>query len=170
MQEYLPGFVLADLYSKSLVFIDDEIKQQTEKNSVQNTNTYLGNYVKKIIVLVNNADNSYINDADLNFLSGILKACQLNLADIALINFNNNPVSFLYLKKEMKVEFLLSFGVTALQIELPFDMPLYQVQHYDNCQIVITPSLTALNQQTQESKTEKTKLWKSLQKMFSLEK
>ena len=74
------------------------------------------------------------------------------------------------MKKQLQPEFLLLFGITALQIELPFTMPDYQVQQYDNCQIIIAPSLNDLNQQTQQAKAEKKKLWKSLQKMFNLEK
>ena len=171
VKEKLPDFVLAELYNKSLVFVDDGTKQ---KNVVENfkepKKLYLGNYEKKIIVLVNDAENIYLSDESLHFLSGILNACKLNLAHIAVINFNNNALSFSELKKQLQPVFLLSFGITALQIELPFTMPDYQVQLYDNCRIVIAPSLTALNSETSGAITEKKKLWKSLQKMFSLEK
>jgi len=87
---------------------------------------------------------------------------------IALINFNNNPVDFNHLRKKMQAEYLLMFGMNALQIQLPFTMPDYQVQQYDNCKIVTAPSLNDLNKKTPVAKTEKTKLWKSLQNIFSL--
>ncbi len=169
--EQLPDFVLADLYKNSLVFIDEEIKAEAiSKEPAKPVKRYLGDYQKKIIVLVNEADSVYASETNLNFLSGILNACKLNLAHIALINFNNDAVNFLQLKKELKPQFLLSFGVDALQIELPFTMPLYQVQQYDNCYILTAPSLTALNNESAHAVEEKKKLWKSLQKMFSLEK
>lgn len=165
-KEQLPAFVLAELYNKLLVFTDDVPPQQPLKTE----NNYLGNYEKKIIVLVNDENNIYLNDVHLNFLSDILNACKLNLAHIALINFNNSAVNFHQLKKQLQPEFLLSFGITALQMELPFTIPDYQVQQYNNCNIVIAPALIELNKLTQQAKTEKAKLWKSLQKMFSLEK
>lgn len=171
MNEQLPGFVLAELFSKSVVNIDDDLNRKPviEEHPVKK-NWYFGNYERKIIVLVNDENNIYLSDESLNFLTGMLNACKLNLAHIALVNFKNNAVSFLQLKKDMRPEFLLLFGISALQIELPFTMPHYQVQQYSGCQILTAPGLTELNQPAQEAKAEKMKLWKSLQKMFTLEK
>jgi hypothetical protein len=72
------------------------------------------------------------------------------------------------LKNDLQAEFLISFGITALQIELPFTMPDYQVQDYNKCKIVTAPSLHELKQPTEIAKAEKTKLWKSLKNMFDL--
>lgn len=169
-QEQLPGFILAELYGKSLVFIDDETKRnQSEKNIVKK-NFYLGNYEKKIIVLVSDSENTFLSDDALNFLTGILNACKLNLSHIALINFNNTAFNFSELKKELQPAYLLSFGIDALKIELPFTMPDYQVQQYDNCKILVAPLLNNLNDPSAQAVAEKKKLWKSLQKMFNLEK
>ena len=170
MKEHLPGFVLAELFGNSLVSVDELKAPLAKDDLVKNKKLYLGDYKKKIVIITSDNNNMYVSDESLEFLSGVLNACKLNLADIALINFNNTAVNFLDLKKEMQPEFLLLFGVTALQIELPFTLPDYQVQNYSNCKIVTAPLLTELNKQTQQSKTEKIKLWKSLQKMFNLEK
>jgi hypothetical protein len=171
MNEQLPGLVLAELFSKSLVCTDDEVKSLNATVEKHKTSKdYLGEYQKKIIVLINNDKETYLNESDLNFLTGILNACKLNFSHIALINFNNDAVQFQQLKKKMQPAILMCFGINTLQIQLPFTMPHYQVQQYDKCQIVTAPSLSELNQQTQQSKTEKAKLWKSLQKLFSLEK
>jgi hypothetical protein len=169
MKDQLPGFVLAELFSNSLIDTEENYKP-VNKDLNKSGLSYLGNYEKKIIVLVNDYENIYLDEESLDFLSGILNACKLNLAHIAIINFSNKALEFPELKKEMKPEFLLLFGITALQIELPFAMPDYQVQQYNNCQIVTAPALNVLNKQTPAAKTEKAKLWKSLQKMFSLEK
>ncbi len=166
-EQQLPDFVIADLYSKSLVLIYDEARQKTAAITLNESGKkYLGNYKNRIVVYVNDANDIYLNKEDFSFLSGILKACKLHVEHIALINYSNQILSFAQLKKNMQPEFLLCFGVNALQIELPFTMPDYQVQLYDKCQIITAPSLTALNQ----SKTDKVKLWTSLQKMFNLEK
>jgi len=169
MKEQLPAFVLAELFSNSLVSTGDELRPgQVKESTSKPEKWYLGNYEKKIIVLVNDSDNIYLSDEGLDFLSGILNACKLNLAHIALININSNPVNFQQLQKELQPAFLLSFGVKALQIELPFSMPDYQVQQYSNCSVLTAPPLLGLNLQTPEAKTEKTKLWKSLKKMLDL--
>ncbi len=178
MQEQLPAFVLSELFSNSLVYTDEKITHTISKENISPSpkketvtkKIYLGNYEKEIIVLVTDEASTYLSDEVLEFLTGILGACKLNLADIALINFNKNPLDFNYLKKEMKPVYLLLFGVNAIQIQLPFAMPDYQVQQYDNCKIVSAPSLQQLNETTPEIKAEKTKLWKSLQKMFNIEK
>ena len=171
MEDRLPSFVLAELFGNSLVNISKEAKQELTKTEKQpSQKIYLGNYEKKIIVLVNDAANMYLSDNSLQFLTEILNACKLNFAHIALINFNKHAVNFLQLKKEMQPAYILGFGVSALQIDLPFDMPHYQVQQYSNCTITTAPSLDVINQSTQQAKAEKKKLWSSLQKMFDLEK
>ena len=169
MNEQLPGFVLAELYGKSLVITEDKEQSKSIQNKKQKQEKkYLGDYKKKIAVIINDAENIFLDDESLNFLSRILAPCKLNLADIALINFDKQQTNFSQLKKEMQPEFLLLFDVTALEIELPFIMPDYKVQNYDNCSILIAPSLQQLNKNSEEAKAEKTKLWKSLQTMFNL--
>jgi hypothetical protein len=179
MKEQLPALVLSELFTNSLVYTGEKIINHTAKKDVASATKkeipstqkiYLGNYQKEIIVLANDANNIYLSDENLEFLSGVLSACKLNLADIALINFNKTPVDFNRLKKDMKPKYLISFGINALQMQLPFAMPDYQVQHYADCTIVSAPALEQLNQTTQEIKAEKIKLWKSLQKMFNIEK
>ena len=179
MKEQLPAFVLSELFSNSLVYTGEKIINDLPKENIISSakkeglstkRNYLGNYQKEVIVLVNDENNTYLSDDALEFLTGILGACKLNLADIALINFNKTSVDFTQLKKEMKPGYLLLFGINAVQVQLPFAMPDYQVQQYDNCRIVSAPGLQLLNQSTPEIKAEKTKLWKSLQKMFSIEK
>ena len=169
MNEQLPAFVLAELFNKSLVITGNEPELKPVKEAIaQSKNFYLGNYGKKIVILVNDKDNVYLSDESLEFLTGILHACKLNLAHIALINLDKYGTNFQQLKKELQPQFLLSFGVKALEIELPFTMPDYQVQQYSNCSIVTAPALTELNSQSPEAKAEKTKLWRSLKKMLDL--
>ena len=168
-KDQLPAFVLADLFSNSLVYTGENLKPEPISETLpKQQKTYLGNYERKIIVLVNDNHNMYLGDEEMEFLTGILNACKVNFTHIALINFNNNPVDFNHLRKKMQAEYLLMFGMNALQIQLPFAMPDYQVQQYDNCKIVTAPSLDNLNKKTSTAKSEKTKLWKSLQNIFSL--
>lgn len=170
MKEQLPAFILAELFRNSLVDTGDvafkppQVKEEAQKPA----KWYLGNNERKFVVLVNEENNIDLSEENLDFLTGILNACKLNLAHIALINFHNHAINFQGLKKELQCEFLLSFGVKALQIELPFTMPDYQVQQYNNCQIITAPALAELNKQTAPAKAEKTKLWGSLKRMLNI--
>ncbi|MEP6466370.1 MAG: hypothetical protein ABJB05_08690 [Parafilimonas sp.] len=170
MNEQLPSFLLADLFPDSIVQIDsgNNVKPALKADNTQPGNFYLGDFKKKIIVLVSDETNTHISDENLSFLNGILDACKLNLSHIAIINFYNNAINFARLKKDILPEFLISFGIKALQIELPFTLPDYQVQEHSKCKIIIAPALNELNQQTENAKAEKIKLWKGLQKMFDL--
>jgi len=179
MKEQLPAFVMAELFGDDLVYTGEkfdlantkkEVPKTEKKETLSPLKKYLGNYERKIVVLVNDEKNMYVSDENLEFLSGILNACKLNLAHIALLNVNNTPLNFIELKEQLQPQYLLAFGIDALQIQLPFAMPDYQVQQYNNCAIVTAPAFQMLNNKTQEAKTEKTKLWKSLQKIFNLEK
>ena len=190
MKEQLPPQVLAGLFNNSLVYTGEKIKTETiyevqqpvainedpvelkpapaEEKVHKPGKWYLGNYEKKFIVLVNDEYNVYLSEKELEFLTGILNACKMNLAHVALINFKNHPVQFQQMKKDLQPQFIVSFGINALQIELPFSMPDYQVQQYDNCAILTAPALVQLNAATPAAKAEKTKLWNSLKKMLNL--
>ena len=123
MKDQLPAFVLAELFKNTLVDTDEQMKPKSIKEELPKPKKiYLGKYERKIIVLVNDTANVHLNDNDLEFLTGILNACKLNLSQIALINFVKNAVDFALLRKEMQSEYILLFGVNALQIQLPFTM------------------------------------------------
>jgi hypothetical protein len=171
----LPDFLIANLYRHSLVILDDEQKSG-ETPIPANTATaetaarkwYLGSNLQKITLVVNQKDAVYVNDESLNFLSSILAACKLNLGDVALINYHNEPVNYTFLKENASPQHLILFGVTAQQIQLPFTVPNYQVQKYDNCNFLIAADLEMMLGNGQEAKLEKSKLWLSLKKMFNV--
>ncbi|MEI6087095.1 MAG: hypothetical protein WCR66_05875 [Bacteroidota bacterium] len=129
---------------------------------------YLGNNGKHIVVIIKETGVAFINDKHLQFLSNILNACKLNLGDIALINHSNNPNGYTELKQKLQPKFVLVFDLETKEIKLPFAMPNYQVQSHDNCKFLFASSLTKMDGDSQEAKTEKSKLWMSLKNMFQL--
>lgn len=176
----LPDFILADLYKHSLVVMDDEkptakvlptieeLLPQTEKIIHQPEKMFLGDNKKGIVIVVKEKDAVYLNDESLNFLSSILGACKLNLGDVAIVNFLTQSFQYVALKEKLQPNFILLFDVAANDINLPFTLPFYQVQQYDHCAILSAPSLQNMLGTTQEAKLEKSKLWLSLKKMFSI--
>lgn len=168
-----PDYLLADLYKNSLVIVNENIKHtintpiEPEKPS-QEKEWYLGNNLQKITLLVREKEAVYLTDESLQFLSSILGACQLNLGDVAVINYQNDPVSFGFVKEKLTPRFVLLFGVSAPEIQLPFTVPHYQVQQHANCSFLLAPALNKLIGDSKEAKLEKSKLWLCLKKMFNI--
>ncbi len=170
--QVLPGFVLADLFRSSLVMVEGEPKLLKEQPKTVITNTerqwYLGSNLRKITLLVNEKEAVYLADDSLQFLSSILGACKLNLGDVAIVNYHNDPVNYPFLKEKLVPNHLILFGVTANEIQLPFMVPYYQVQKHDNRSFLLAPALDTMLGTSQEAKLEKSKLWLSLKSMFGI--
>jgi hypothetical protein len=159
----LPDIVLQGLYSKSLYNLE------TNKSALDDIQagsiSFLGNNQKKITILVNNDTAIYLPDDELNFLLGILTACKLSMADIALVNlYKNAGLNYSILAEQLKAEKVFLFGLNAATIELPLQFPHYQVQQFNNQVYLSSLSLTEM----QANKEEKMKLWNCLKKIFSI--
>lgn len=186
----LPDFMIADLYKSSLVDIDrfsinndhlaktaaisQELSIQTSVNIDVTTDIspetikYLGENGKQIIVIVDQPEEAYLKEDDLTFLTNILKACQLNLADIAIVNAAQNEVNFAEVKTQLNALHIILFDVEPSAIKLPFIIPAFKIQKYDDVNIMLAPALTKINQVSQEGKLLKTKLWMSLKQLFGI--
>ncbi len=173
----LPKFLIADLFKDCLVELDS-IKETANLNRpkskpdlkglpVQQTKTikYLGQNKKHVIVIVND-EAEIINDSDRAFLTNVLKACSLKLADIAIINTHNQEIQYAGIKEQLDVEHLLLFDVEPASINLPFSIPHFQIQQYASCTFLTAPSLARLNQPKEESRLAKASLWTSLKQIF----
>lgn len=157
----LPPVILQDLYKNSLV--DLRSAEGSSKPSTKAGLSFLGDNQKKIIIVVKEKDAIYLPDEDLNFLMGILTACKLNMADIALLNLSANPsLDHNSINTELAAEKILLFGVDPLVLSLPLQFPHYQVQQYNNQVYLSAPALNIL----QDDKAEKMKLWTCLKKIF----
>jgi hypothetical protein len=168
----LPDFILADLFRNSLVFTGDTAVQQAEQSTQPATAAdrkwFLGGNLQKITLLVNESEAVFLDDASLQFLSNILGACKLNLGDVAIVNTYHDALSYSVLKEKLQPSVLLMFGVNTQQVELPFTIPQYQIQAYDQCKILTAPALQRMLGDSQEAKLEKSKLWLSLKKIFGI--
>lgn len=159
----LPATILQGLYSKSLY--DLESHKSVLSDIPPASLTFLGSNQKKIAILVNCETAIYLPDDELNFLMGILTACKLSMADVALVNlYKNEGLNYAVLTEQVNAEKIFLFGLNTASIELPLQFPHYQVQKFNN-QVYL--SSVALNE-LQADKEEKMKLWNCLKKIFSL--
>ena len=159
----LPDMVLQALYSKSLY--DLEMNKSALDDIQPGSIGFLGNNQKKITIVVNSDAAIYLPDDELNFLLGILTACKLSMADIALVNLAKNPdLVYSVLSEHLKAEKVFLFGLNAANIDLPLQFPHYQVQQFNNQVYLSSVSLSEM----QANKEEKMKLWNCLKKIFSI--
>lgn len=175
----LPDFIIAELYKNSLVelenlqvektekkylLLEEPVKELIEKQEIK----YLGQNKKHIAVVVDEPKSLFINEAELDFLTKILTACNLNLADIAIVNHRSTPLTYQHLLNELKAQYILLLGVAPASIKLPFTIPVFQVQNFAEAVIFHTPSLSKMLLNNQDSRLMKSKLWLSLKTAFKL--
>ena len=174
----LPRFLIANLYKHSLVELADLEKHSTNSTQAEGTGVlakapsgdicYVGGNGKNVIIIVNQEDPWNVDDLDRIFLINVLKACQLNLADIAIVNVFGQEITFAVLKEQLFAIHILLLDVDPSIIKLPFIIPFFQPQNYAGCSIMLAPALSLLNQSSKEGRLLKTKLWNSLKVLFGM--
>jgi len=160
---------IASLYKNSLVEINakQQLLPQTYTNaeSIASGWKYLGENKKRILVVVRNANAVPIPDKQLSFLTKLLAACNLNLADVAVFNFqDHNSSEFNEILNYFKPKVVLLFDVEPGEFGLPMIFPQFQVQGYKDAVFVSSPSLDVI----EPDKSLKGKLWVCLKKIFNL--
>jgi hypothetical protein len=176
----LSGKTVAELYPFSLTGntetitsenkkVEMEISEKqaglAQKTDVNKKWKWLGNNQQQILIMVNNRDAVHLPDKELSFLTGVLTACKLSLADVAIVNINNQPqASYKELTDNFKSKIVFLFGIEPSTFGLPMQFPHYQVQAFTGISFLYAPELKEL----ENDKVEKTKLWMVLKKMFNV--
>jgi len=160
---------IASLYKNSLVEISTTqqvlIASDTNREPIGKEWKYLGENKKKILIIVRHADAVHIPDRQLSFLTKLLGACNLDLADVAVLNFQGHDSSeFNEILIHFKPKAVLLFGVEPAEFGLPMIFPQFQVQGYKDVMFVSSPSLDVI----EPDKSLKGKLWVCLKKIFNL--
>jgi hypothetical protein len=160
---------IASLYKNSLVEINAEQQVlpqiRIENEQITTGLKYLGENKKKTLVVVRSADAVHIPDKQLSFLTKLLAACNLNLTDVAIFNFqDHNSSEFNEILNFFKSKVVLLFNVEPGEFGLPMIFPQFQVQGYKDAMFVSSPSLDVI----EPDKSLKGKLWVCLKKIFNL--
>jgi hypothetical protein len=190
----LPAAALVSLYKDTLVLPEKEIKSaekealtnnevigkqvmaSTPMNEVVNEQKvtpttalkFLGDHLKKIAIIVNDADAVHLNEVDLGLLSSILNACKLTLADIALINIAQQPISLHEILNTLPSQFILAFDLNSAQLKIKLPTTLYKPIVLGEAQILFSNGLKSMQGIDQNAKLEKAKLWNALKLLFKL--
>jgi len=160
---------IALLFKNSLVEINAG-QQVSEETNINDDATatgwkYLGENKKKTLVVVRHPDVAHIPDKQLAFLTKLLAACNLNLADVAILNFQDHSSSeFNEILNFFNPKVVLLFEIEPAEFGMPMIFPQFQVQGYKDAVFVSSPSLQVI----EPDKTLKGKLWVCLKKIFNL--
>ena len=174
----LSPFLVKKLYEKTLVVSSFANNKNTEKEEIEIDKTttpktlvkeeliqYLGKNNKYILIIVNEKDHKFLGDDDLCFLMNILNACNITMADAALVNAHDDKnVIYENLLKIFEPSIILFIGTEPQALGFPVQIPMYQVQAYNKQQYLCAPSLQKLS----ADKEEKKQLWLALKKIFSI--
>ena len=153
---------LRNLYTKSLVDLDPV--QAKSKKQDKTDIVFLGNNEKHITILVNDEKNAFLDESELELLVNILRACNIYMADVSLININQSVnVKYENIQSQLKPAIILFFGVDPSKLDFPLSFPHYQVQEYNNQVYLSAPDLATLTVQIEEKK----KLWGSIKNIFN---
>lgn len=164
----LPSAVIADLYKKSLIELPVNINAviNSPKEVPTDPFGYMGNNLKQILIVVNYPDQAFLPDEQLRFLTAVLKACNLTLEDTAIVNFATFKPDYELLRQRMLPRIMLFFGVNATLITIPGRVNEFEPIKLEGITILHVPELEWLNQNNNEGKTLKKKLWAALKHLF----
>ena len=164
---------VAELYASVLIQSGDNntifsvAKEETvhKKTTVNEIWKSLGNNQRNILIIVNNNEAVHIPDNELTLLTSILNACKFTVADVAIVNINNNPAAgYKELTTYFNSRYTLLFGTEPASFGLPMSFPHFQIQSFNNCTYLFSPALSIIENEREQ----KRKLWECLKKIFNI--
>jgi hypothetical protein len=161
----LPASLVAELYGSSLVELQD-LPVTPQPETVEETGwKFLGGNRKNILIIVEYPGFAFLPDDRLAFLTEILTACKLTLADIAIFNLaKKEDAPWKKINEFFKPRNVLLFAVEPAVFGLPMSFPFFQVQPFADASFLYSPALEDL----EKDKLLKSKLWVCLKRLFKL--
>ena len=153
---------LVQLYENVLV---EDVPRPKSIEAEQPAIRSLGGNAKKILILVQKENEAFLPDGELQFLTTVLGACGLSVADIALVNFASvTQKNYSALLEHFGSKQVVLFDVTPLQLGMPINFPPFQVQAFKDCRYLQAPALHLIEADV----TLKKSLWAALKNLFGL--
>jgi len=157
----IPINLLPELYSNSLVLLDD--KQPKSISLIRDNFDFLGGNKKNILILVNVADFVHLSDENLQFLTSVLAACKLSIADVAILNLNRLfQYDEIQLKDFFKPNTIIYFDIDFSNLDTVIPNQLYEVTTITNINYLRTQSLQVIAENIEAKK----QLWNCLKMIF----
>jgi len=153
--------LVVELYKDSLIDLDE--KQNVPESLNIATPTFFGEYRKNILITVTDPHAVHLSDEPMKLLTAILNACELNFADVAVMNlYHQKSANLVAIGSELNPKVIINFS----EVSLPFieiaSPQKYEVYRQGNKVALWSSSLTELPQDDQQKK----QLWKCLLQIF----
>lgn len=124
---------------------------------------YLGDNRRFVLVLVNYPDEKFLPEAEQAYLFKVLSAVNLQLDDVAILNYARySDRKFRELKDFFAFNYLLLFGVSPQQLSLPGPILPYHLGLVDGVKVLAADP----TEQFRPDNAKKKLLWGELQKTF----
>lgn len=121
--------------------------------------TFFGSNEKKILILVNDSANDFLNQKEMEFLMSIIESgLKLTKVDFALVNCHKYPTQ--QILDEIEYNYLISFD----ENEISAQKSKYQVIDTDRKKMLFAEKLSEI----EAVKEKKKQLWKALKSMFNI--
>ncbi len=163
-----PTVIVVDRRQETVDSRQETVDKRQEEKSPPASLRWLGENNSAVTLVVNYTNETFMPDAQLQFLTKILEACKLNLGDVALVNAAKSGVSSAAIKEQLRPAKLILFGVDADQIGLPIRFPEFKLQAYDGTTYLQLPAADKMNGTDAESKLLKSKSWVCLKSLFNV--
>ncbi len=138
-------------------------KKKKETSEAEDNKGYLGENGKKVLILVSYPNALHLPTKELALLENILKALQMGLQDVAVVNLAKNKKTYQELEVEFQFEKLVLFNVNAFELGLKdVKVNLYELNLASGKQILSSDSLEKISADFNKKKA----LWAGLQRMF----
>ena len=161
----LPASAIADLYHFSLIETDEIAITTGATVIASGEDKYLGENKKNILVIVDYTAVMFLPDEELSFLTNMLTACKLSLADVVIVNINKyKEKNYKELISNFKSRIVFLFGIEPVSFGLPVSFPHFQIQPFANATFLFTPSL----KEYENDALLKSKLWVCLRRIFAI--
>lgn len=152
-----------NFYSKNLVAAGSFVEEQIEKKITINS---LGENLQKVLFIVKDPEHKFLADDEMTLLSNLIAACKLSMADISLVNYHSNQYDYQQFGEQFHAQKILLFGVKTGDLNLPFEIPFFQIQSFQKQHYMTAPLLKDFLNNTDLKK----QLWTGLQKLFPVKK
>ena len=130
---------------------------------------YLGNNEKNICILIKEPSAEYILDTTLKQIVDILKACKLELTDVAIFNVEKEKIKIDDLISTLSPNVILLFDINSNDIHFTSSLNFNEILIYHGCKILLALSLESLFQENNiDTISRKKELWESLKIIFDL--
>jgi hypothetical protein len=154
--------MLEALYRNSLVDLNTNVPSPINVKQTSRSIAFLGNNARNVLVLVRNNAQEFLSEAEHSFFTKLLKACNLELNDVAVVNLAKENALMERITKQLNPAHIISFGTGA-------GNELFRMENVDGRKYLNAPRLSDLVEETEKSKQLKAKLWSELKMMFGLD-